>query len=194
MGGELGVFVCCALDYLVRLQVAGLEEVVAAGRVGSTRLGSLLVELEHIADCLDGRKIVAFEGVEDVDVPGVDALFVPAVLVRLHSILCLINALSFAVKPLDPYQVERVRQQLSLNLHVEFAVAHQTGRQIDLYKPGLEFTVNQYVEAEELEAICPVNAGLFELSENVVLSGQNTLNDHIINARPEEVHVDMDCF
>jgi hypothetical protein len=39
-----------------------------------------------------------------------------------------------------------------------------------------------------------VDARLFELGENMVLPCQDALDNHVVDTRPKQVHVDMDRF
>ena len=117
-----------------------------------------------------------------------------SVLIAFHPILGLIRAFSFPVELPDADEVERVGEELSLYLHIELTVAGQARRQVYLDQPGFEVTVNHNVKAIDLETIGAMDASLFTRSENRMLSRQEALDDDIEDARPEQIHVDINLL
>ena len=118
----------------------------------------------------------------------------PAILITLHSVLRFVSALGLAVELANADQVESVCKELALDLHVELAVAGQTGRQVDLDKPWLKVAVNHDIEAVNFVAICAMDASLLVRCEDGVLCRQEALDDDIEDAGPEEVHVDVNLL
>ena len=117
-----------------------------------------------------------------------------AILITLHSVLRFVGALGLPIELADADQVQGVCKELALDLHVELTVAGKTGRQVDLDKPWFKVAVNHDVEAVHLVAIRAVDASLLVRSEDGVLGRQEALDDDIEDARPEEVHVDVNLL
>lgn len=71
----------------------------------------------------------------------------------LHPVLQLVHRFLSSIESLDPDQVERVRDELGLDVRVQGALAGEAGAEVDFEKPGFEVGVQEDVEPEEFEAV-----------------------------------------
>lgn len=106
-----------------------------------------------------------------------------------HSVLNLVHRLLFPIEPLDPHQIQRVNQQRRLNAHVKWRVSRHRGRNVNLQEPRFQIGVNQNVEAEQLVAIRAMAPILLHSDLDVVLRAQQSPNDKVKDARPQQVHI-----
>ena len=123
-----------------------------------------------------------------------DALSEPTFLAlsveSLHPVLDLIDGFLLPIEPLDSYQIEHVTYQVALDGHIERRFCGHGRAQIDLNQPRLQIRVNQDVKAEQFKAVGPMRAILLHGGLDVVLAAEDCLDDDIVDAGPEQVHVD----
>ena len=118
----------------------------------------------------------------------------PTVLVALHSVFSLVRAFCFSVKLAHSDQIECVCKELGLYFQIELAITGETWRKIYFDKPWFEIAVDHYVEAVHLEAVRAVDASFLIGIEHSVFSRKHTFDDYVENARPKQIHIDVDLL
>ncbi len=111
----------------------------------------------------------------------------------LLVVLCTVHLL--LVVPTDSHKGQDVADNCGLDPLVEAAGGAQRGQHVDLDQPGLEFLVDEDVEAEQLEAAgAAVRRTLLEVAHDVRLHRDQGLYNDIFHLSKHEIVVEVPLF
>ena len=82
---------------------------------------------------------------------------------------------------------------MRLDFEVKGGLGREGRTQVDLHEPRFQVRVDQDVVAEQFEAVL-ATAQFFELGLDLGVDANERLEDDVVDAGPEQIHVDADLF
>lgn len=77
---------------------------------------------------------------------------------------------------------------------IKWGVSGKTWAQVYLQEPRLEVGVDQDIETKNFKTICAVHSIFLQSSHYMMFTSKQSLQYHIIDPRPEQVHIDANLF
>ena len=90
----------------------------------------------------------------------------------------------------QPNQIERIFDQVRLDLEIQRAVESETRAQVDLEEPWIQVVIQKDIVSEQLVAVVAADIGLLDLILGCLLYAQKALDYDIIDLAPHEADVD----
>ena len=110
------------------------------------------------------------------------------------SVFNFIQTFLFPIKTLHLNHIECIQNQMALNRKIKRAIRTQTWTQVYFNQPWFKIGVKQNIKTKDFITILSVHLVLFHRLEYIMLAAGKSLNQHIENPRPQQAHIDPNCF